>query len=252
MTYHSIYGNTFKLPNPNTIINVPDYFFKILIKINKNKGIKRSKILNHSHNKINNNNLQSDENIINDLLIKNYDLKLNKNNDLLYKRENSAFNILKIRKSKKIEEEENDELINGKMDMWNLTKELFNQTDITEKSKIHNMKAFSLKNIKNRTFYGGNNKKNNYEIEQPHKWIISNWPNLSKQKKLNNNIEKESEKYFKENYVNLRNFLGHLYYMKKKYKSDKIIPKNLIINDSRNNSVKYNSGSFKEQVNNLI
>mgnify|MGYP002626449802 CR=1 FL=1 len=256
MTYNSIYGNTFKLPNPNNLINVPDFFFKLLLKIKNNKDIKGNNILNQSHNKIHNHNLQSDENLINNALIQKYDLMLNKNNDLLHKRKNSAFNILKLRKRKKIEEEDNDALNSGRNDVLNLAKDTFNETEITEKSKIHSIKTFSLKNIKNRSFYNNNsNKNNNYEYAQLHKKIRSNLPNVSKQTKISNNSQKGHEKNFKENYVNLRNFIGHLYYMKKKYKTDKTISKNsknLILSNSRNTSIKYNSDSFKEQVNNLI
>ena len=259
MTYNSIYGNTFKLPNPNNLMNVPDYFFKLLLKVKKNKEIKANSILNHTHNKNHTNNLQSNEKILTNALIKKYDLMLNNKKDLLRKRKNSAYNILKLRKHKKIDEEDNDVLMSGRKEVLNLAKDAFNETDITEKSKINSIKTFSLKNMKNKSFYNNNsNKKNNNEFDQllqRNLSNLSNLPNVSKQKKVSINNQKKEDKNIKENYVNLRNFLGHLYYMKKKYKTDKTISKNtknLILNNSRNISGSYNSDSFKEYVNNLI
>ena len=60
------------------------------------------------------------------------------------------------------------------------------------------------------------------------------------------------DKNFKENYANLRNFLGHLFYMKKKYKLNKTIPDNLMLGNSKNNGASSKNDDFKEQVNNLI
>ena len=74
MTYNSIYGNTFKLQSQNNLINIPDFFLKLMIKIKKSGEKKKKIVLNRSLNKHENNNLQSDENIKNNAFIKKYDL----------------------------------------------------------------------------------------------------------------------------------------------------------------------------------
>ena len=246
MSYNSIYGNTFKLQGQNNILNIPDFFFKLMVRIKKTGDKKKKILLNQSQNKRENNNLQSDENIKNNALIKKYDLIPNKKTEVLYKRKNSAFNILKLRKHKKISEDDKDELIVSKKE------EKSKEINITEKSKISDMKTLSQKNFRNKSFYG-HIPKNNIDINHSgyNKNLVANIPNLARsQKKFNNKLE--YEKKFKENYANLRNFLGHLYYMKNKYKLNKTLPQNLILGNSKNNGSSSSKDDFKEQVNNLI
>ena len=248
MSYNSIYGNTFKLQGQNNILNIPDFFFKLMVRIKKTGDKKKKILLNRSQNKRENNNLQSDENIKNNALIKKYDLIPNKKTEVLYKRKNSAFNILKLRKHKKINEDDKDELIVSKKE--ERSKEI--EINITEKSKISDMKTLSQKNFRNKSFYG-HIPKNNIDINHSgyNKNLVANIPNLARsQKKFNNKLE--YEKKFKENYANLRNFLGHLYYMKNKYKLNKTLPQNLILGNSKNNGSSSSKDDFKEQVNNLI
>ena len=78
MSYNSIYGNTFKLQGQNNILNIPDFFFKLMVRIKKTGDKKKKILLNRSQNKRENNNLQSDENIKNNALIKKYDQIHNK------------------------------------------------------------------------------------------------------------------------------------------------------------------------------
>ena len=247
MSYNSIYGNTFKLPGQNNLLNIPDFFFKLMVRIQKSEDKKKKILLNRSQNKREiNSNLQSDENIKNNALIKKYDLIPNKKSQVLYKRKNSAFNILKLRKRKKINEDDKDELIVSKKE------EKSKEINITEKSKISDMKTLTQKNFRNKSFYGHvphNNYDINYSLQK--KNLASNIPNLAKQQKIFNN-KLEYEKKFKENYANLRNFLGHLYFMKNKYRLNKTLTQNLILGNSNYNGGSSNNDDFKEQVNNLF
>ena len=210
---------------------------------NRRTWLSLQNIYNRNQNKLNINNLQSYENNLQNVTKKNYDLIFNQKKRKIHERKNSAFNILKSRRYKKIEGDDEDELINNK------NKEKFNETDILDKKKINDIKSNSQKNLKNKSFYYP---KNNFEIDKINKKDnLTNFPNLSHSpKKIINNL-KEYDKNYKENYFNLRNFLGHLYYMNKKYKLTQNIPHNLILGSS-----KYASGSssdsFKDQVNNLI
>ena len=243
MTYNSIYGNTFKIQNQNNLVKVPDFFMKLLNKVKNSSESREKNIYNRNQNKLNINNLQSYENNLQNVTKKNYDLIFNQKKRKIHERKNSAFNILKSRRYKKIEGDDEDELINNK------NKEKFNETDILDKKKINDIKSNSQKNLKNKSFYYP---KNNFEIDKINKKDnLTNFPNLSHSpKKIINNL-KEYDKNYKENYFNLRNFLGYLYYMNKKYKLTQNIPHNLILGSS-----KYPSGSssdsFKDQVNNLI
>ena len=246
MTYNSIYGNTFKLQSQNNLINIPDFFLKLMIKIKKSGEKKKKIVLNRSLNKHENNNLQSDENIKNNAFIKKYDLIPTKKKEIVQKRKNSAFNIFKLRKRKVINEEGNNELLPNKKE------EKSKELDITEKNKINGIKILPQKNLKNKS-YLGLNPHNNYEMDflKYKKNLVSDIPDLSKSRKKINN-KHGYEKKFMENYANLRNFLGHLYYMKNKYKLNKTLPQNLMLGNSKDNIGISKNDEFKEQVNNLI
>ena len=246
MTYNSIYGNTFKLQSQNNLINIPDFFIKLMFKI-QNTGVKKRKIiLNKSINKREmNSNLKSDENQRNKEFIKKYDLIPNKKKESLGKRKNSAFNIFKLRKRKVIKEDDKNELL------INRREQKSTEIRVTDKNRINDMKYSSQKILKNKSFYSINGKKN-YEVNYlgHQKNLIADVPNLSKsRKKIATKFD--YEKKFRENYANLRNFLGHLYYMKNKYKLNKTLQQNLILDNSKNNGPSKNE-EFKEQVNNLI
>ena len=250
MLYNSIYGNTFKLNGQNNLINIPDFFFKIYSKINNNKEKKEKLKLNKSHNRANADIIQSEEN----LLIKKYDVIIDNKKDLMLKRKNSACNILKLRKHRKIEKDDYYEITNKK-DNINKEKENNNETDATDRNRNKEMKLLSQKSFKNKSFLASNvkNQKCDFGLQKIHKKnLISDFPNLSKSKKKFINNTNEYDKNFKENYANLRNFLGHLFYMKKKYKLNKTIPDNLMLGNSKNNGASSKNDDFKEQVNNLI
>jgi len=250
MLYNSIYGNTFKLNGQNNLINIPDFFFKIYSKINNNKGNKENLKLNKSHNRANADIIQSEEN----LLIKKYDVIIDNKKDLMLKRKNSACNILKLRKHRKIEKDDYYEITNKK-DNINKEKENNNETDATDRNRNKEMKLLSQKSFKNKSFLSSNvkNQKCDFGLQKIHKKnLICDFPNLSKSKKKFINNTNEYDKNFKENYANLRNFLGHLFYMKKKYKLNKTIPDNLMLGNSKNNGASSKNDDFKEQVNNLI
>ena len=250
MTCNSIYGNTFKIKNQNNLVKVPDFFLKLFNKAKNGRESNSKMILNRSHNKydINKvNNLQSYENNIKNITKKKYDINLCKKNELFRKRKNSAFNLLKFRKNKIIEDQDNEvELINNK------NQEKINETDVTEKNKNNGIKYKSQSNIKNKSFYF-HNSQINYELDNINKKNnLTNFPFLSNSpKKIYNNM-KEFENNYKESFLNIRNFLGHLNYMNKKYKLNQNIPQNLILSSSKYTTGNSSSDSFKEQVNSLI
>ena len=248
MTCNSIYGNAFKIQKQNNLMKVPDFFLKLFNKAKNGREASGKIIINRSHNKydINKlNNLQSYENNIKNITKKKYGINLSKKSELFRKRKNSAFNILKFRNNKKIEEDDEDELINNK------NHEIINETDIIEKKKINDIKYKSQNNIKNKSLYF-HNSKINYELDKLNKRSnLTNFPSLTNTPKKINNI-KEYEKNYKDNYLNIRNFLGHLNYMNKKYKLNHNIPQNLILGNSKYATGITSSDSFKEQVNNLI
>ena len=253
MNYNSIYGNTFKLQSNNNIMNLPDFFYKLII--NSKKAKEKIKIT-HSQNKGEKshelNRIESDENIKNNKLFikKKYDLILDKKNDFL-KRKNSALNLLKFRNNRIMKEEDTVELKN-KREVLKRQNEKIDNIDIIKKSKINdNIKILLQKSIKNQKF-SIQNKNSKLNIENLiKKKISSNFPNLSKShKKINN--KQDYEINVNENYANLTKFLGHLYYMQRKYKSNKDITQNLILSNSKNGSSGKSMDGFKEQVNNLI
>ena len=146
---------------------------------------------------------------------KKYDLILDKKNDFL-KRKNSALNLLKFRNNRIMKEEDTVELKNKK-EVLKRQNEKIDNIDIIKKSKINdNIKILLQKSIKNQKF-SIQNKNSKLNIENLiKKKISSNFPNLSKShKKINN--KQDYEINVKENYANLTKFLGHLYYMQRKY-----------------------------------
>ena len=256
MNYNSIYGNTFKLQSNNNIMNLPDFFYKLIINSKKAKEKEKKIKITHSQYKGEKshelNRIESDENIKNNKLFikKKYDLILDKKNDFL-KRKNSALNLLKFRNNRIMKEEDTVELKN-KREVLKRQNEKIDNIDIIKKSKINdNIKILLQKSIKNQKF-SIQNKNSKLKIENLiKKKISSNFPNLSKShKKINN--KQDYEINVKENYANLTKFLGHLYYMQRKYKSNKDITQNLILSNSKNGSSGKSMDGFKEQVNNLI
>ena len=78
MTYNSIYSNIFKLQNQNNLINIPEFFLKLIVRMKKTSDKKSRMILSKSPNKQMNKNVDSVGNSKNNTLIKKYDLILNK------------------------------------------------------------------------------------------------------------------------------------------------------------------------------
>jgi hypothetical protein len=105
--------------------------------------------------------------------------------------------------------------------------------------------------IKNHTNYNMNG--NNNFTSKNHK--VSNFPKLAKTKKLKIS-EKDKEKYqkkFKDNYSKLRNFLNHLFFMRKKLNIQNNIPPNLSLGNTKANSLSNSRSSFfKVQIKELM
>ena len=78
MTYNSIYSNIFKLQNQNNLMNIPEFFLKLIVRMKKTGAKKTKMILSRSQNKKEIRNVDSVGNSKNNTLIKKYDLILNK------------------------------------------------------------------------------------------------------------------------------------------------------------------------------
>ena len=101
MTYNSIYSNIFKLQNQNNLMNIPEFFLKLIVRMKKTGAKKTKMILSRSQNKKEIRNVDSVGNSKNNTLIKKYDLILNKKNEIIDKRKSSAFRIIKLKRPDK-------------------------------------------------------------------------------------------------------------------------------------------------------
>ena len=239
MTYNSIYSNIFKLQNQNNLMNIPEFFLKLIVRMKKTGAKKTKMILSRSQNKKEIRNVDSVGNSKNNTLIKKYDLILNKKNEIIDKRKSSAFRIIKLKRPDK-KPKSKIEFLTAKK------KEKSAESILTAKMKINNAKNFSQQIYKNQSFnsmIGKNNYDQEYLIHK--KNLDSNIPQLIKQEKKKEFEQKIKENY--ENYVNLRNYLGHLYYMNNKYNMNQTLPHSLFLG-----SFKRKLDSIKKQVFNLL
>ena len=246
MTYNSIYGNLFKMSKNDNMFNVnqltkknlPDFFLKLLVKSksqkekelsyhnifdnkinNKNNNIK---IKTTNLNKINNNDSNS---INNNIFIKKGEFfsKKSININTFTKRKFIESSSLNIRKKRKIKNEERQhDLFKEKEKESKLQKENIENKDNTY-NNFNFHKNLTKSNIS--TYINANNK------------TKSKFPNISKSKRiLKNNDKQRYQKKFKENYAKLRNFLNHLYFIKKKYKLYNSLSPNLVLNNSKSDN----------------
>ena len=244
MTYNSIYSNIFKLQNQNNLMNIPEFFLKLIVRMKKTGAKKTKMILSRSQNKKEIRNVDSVGNSKNNTLIKKYDLILNKKNEIIDKRKSSAFRIIKLKRPDK-KPKSKIEFLTAKK------KEKSAESILTAKMKINNAKNFSQQIYKNQSF-NSMIVKNNYEQEYliHKKNLDSNIPQLIKQEKKKEFEQKIKENY--ENYVNLRNYLGHLYYMNNKYNMNQTLPHSLFLGSFKRKLDSINKDAFKKQVFNLL
>ena len=244
MTYNSIYSNIFKLQNQNNVMNIPEFFLKLIVRMKKTGAKKTKMILSRSQNKKEIRNVDSVGNSKNNTLIKKYDLILNKKNEIIDKRKSSAFRIIKLKRPDK-KPKSKIEFLTAKK------KEKSAENILTAKMKINNAKNFSQQIYKNQSF-NSMIVKNNYEQEYliHKKNLDSNIPQLIKQEKKKEFEQKIKENY--ENYVNLRNYLGHLYYMNNKYNMNQTLPHSLFLGSFKRKLDSINKDAFKKQVFNLL
>ena len=244
MTYNSIYSNIFKLQNQNNLMNIPEFFLKLIVRMKKTGAKKTKMILSRSQNKKEIRNVDSVGNSKNNTLIKKYDLILNKKNEIIDKRKSSAFRIIKLKRPDK-KPKSKIEFLTAKK------KEKSAESILTAKMKINNAKNFSQQIYKNQSF-NSMIVKNNYVQEYliHKKNLDSNIPQLIKQEKKKEFEQKIKENY--ENYVNLRNYLGHLYYMNNKYNMNQTLPHSLFLGSFKRKLDSINKDAFKKQVFNLL
>ena len=244
MTYNSIYSNIFKLQNQNNLMNIPEFFLKLIVRMKKTGAKKTKMILSRSQNKKEIRNVDSVGNSKNNTLIKKYDLILNKKNEIIDKRKSSAFRIIKLKRPDK-KPKSKIEFLTAKK------KEKSAENILTAKMKINNAKNFSQQIYKNQSF-NSMIVKNNYDQEYliHKKNLDSNIPQLIKQEKKKEFEQKIKENY--ENYVNLRNYLGHLYYMNNKYNMNQTLPHSLFLGSFKRKLDSINKDAFKKQVFNLL
>ena len=244
MTYNSIYSNIFKLQNQNNLMNIPEFFLKLIVRMKKSGAKKTKMILSRSQNKKEIRNVDSVGNSKNNTLIKKYDLILNKKNEIIDKRKSSAFRIIKLKRPDK-KPKSKIEFLTAKK------KEKSAENILTAKMKINNAKNFSQQIYKNQSF-NSMIVKNNYDQEYliHKKNLDSNIPQLIKQEKKKEFEQKIKENY--ENYVNLRNYLGHLYYMNNKYNMNQTLPHSLFLGSFKRKLDSINKDAFKKQVFNLL
>ena len=244
MIYNSIYSNIFKLQNQNNLMNIPEFFLKLIVRMKKTGAKKTKMILSRSQNKKEIRNVDSVGNSKNNTLIKKYDLILNKKNEIIDKRKSSAFRIIKLKRPDKKPKSKLEFLTAKK-------KEKSAENILTAKMKINNAKNFSQQIYKNQSF-NSMIVKNNYDQEYliHKKNLDSNIPQLIKQEKKKEFEQKIKENY--ENYVNLRNYLGHLYYMNNKYNMNQTLPHSLFLGSFKRKLDSINKDAFKKQVFNLL
>ena len=180
MTYNSIYSNIFKLQNQNNLMNIPEFFLKLIVRMKKTGAKKTKMILSRSQNKKEIRNVDSVGNSKNNTLIKKYDLILNKKNEIIDKRKSSAFRIIKLKRPDK-KPKSKIEFLTAKK------KEKSAESILTAKMKINNAKNFSQQIYKNQSF-NSMIVKNNYDQEYliHKKNLDSNIPQLIKQEKKRN------------------------------------------------------------------
>ena len=249
MNFNSIYGSLFKASPKDNIFNLehltkknfPDFFIKLLSKSKNHKqGLNDIKNNNNTHLIIkeqNKNKSEANNFIINTKLIKS-------NSDFFQRKKINELSKRKLSESSLINKRENRSKNDGYLELTkkDLIKEKDN--DIFENINFNNNKNISkfksqFNNNINKSI--GNRKK------------ISDFPNLKSRKPFKFNDKQRYQKKFKENYSKLRNFLNHLYFIKKKYKLYNTLSPNLILSNTKDNvSPDSKVNSFKEQVNDLI
>ena len=246
MTYNSIYSNIFKLQNQNNLINIPEFFLKLIVRLKKTSDKKSRMILSKSPNKQMNKNVDSVGNSKNNTLIKKYDLILNKKNEYIDNRNSSAFRIIKLKKAQK-KANTRFEFLSTKR------KEKSTENVLTAKMKIDNVKNLPNNNYNNQSF-NTINPKNNYDVEyliQKEKEKLETIiPQLIKQQNKIENEQKIKENYA--NYVKIKNSLGHLYYTNNKYNMNRTLNQNLFLGSYKRKLDSINKDAFKKQVFNLL
>ena len=283
MIFSSVYGSLLKASpqNNNNYINhkkleknhLPDFFIKL---INKSKSQKEkenySNQINNSNNynksiklkKINNtlniNNYLNNgicDNINN--IIKNSDINAKKNDyfkrmrmNQFQKRKNSESLILDIRRNRIIKNDDYQNEYFVKKERERFKKKEKEKERYFTKDNSNNLNIIN-KHIRNNSI--SNISHNNINNISPRNKSKTKFISLSKWKRtLKINISKKRyQKNFKENYSKLRNFLNHLYFMKKKYKLNNTVVQNLIFNNNKTNIFPViKTNLMNEQFNDLL
>jgi hypothetical protein len=278
MIFNSVYGSLIKISpkNNNNYINhknleknnLPDFFVKI---INKSQNQKeKEQYYNRNNNNINNksiklkkiNNTIDINNYINNgiydninNIIKNSDInaKINdyfKRNKMsqFQKRKNSESFILDIRRNRIIK---NDDYQNE----YFIEKE---RQRFKKKEKERYFTKDNSNNIKNINKHIRNNSISNISHNNnnsPRNKSKTKFISLSKSKRaLKINVNKKLyQKNFNENYSKLRNFLNHLYFMRKKYKLNNSVTPNLIFSNNKTDLFPViKTNLMNEQFNDLL
>ena len=259
MTFNSKYGTLFKVPSNDSIFNLnhlskknlPEFFLKLISKTKRQKENKNEIKINNDNNtsknndnkknkaKISNNNKISLRNK-NNIFIKNEEIYQKKKNNLGLKGKLSESYLLNERKEKV---KKNNDFFKQKENEWKKKKE--NDRDNNENKNLVKLKPKINDSNKN------NVNNDNFSLKSRR---VSKFPNLSKTKRLiKSNDKQRYQKKFKENYAKLRNFLNHLYFIKKKYKLYNTLSPNLILSNTKNNfSQDLKANNLKEQVSDLI
>ena len=264
MTFNSIYGTLFRVPSNDNILNLnhlskknlPEFFLKLISKSKRQKE-NPNEIKNNNNNNstkkydnkknlkksdkfnINNKSITNNNSINNNILTKKEDIFHRKKFNLITKRNLSESYLLNKRKDNV---KDND---------------FFKQKEKEWKKKKENDNADSNQNknlVKLKPQINNTNKNNINDNINPKSKRSSKFPNLTKTKRPTKSNDKQRyQKKFKENYAKLRNFLNHLYFIKKKYKLYNTLSPNLILSNTKNNfSQDLKTNNLKEQVSDLM
>ena len=229
---------------------------------NYNSTNNLSKIMNHFYNSNyfnynNNSNLKKD------------DIYQRKKIEIKSKRKYSESSIINIRKNKIKKEDDycyidyfhdNENKIKKKKEKDIDKDKDKDNTDINNSNNPKNLKKYKSQfnntnnNINNMNNTNNTNTNYNVSFFSPVNKKLAKFPHLSKLRKpLKLNDKQRYQKKFKENYAKLRNFLNHLYFMRKKYKFHNALSPNLILSNSKTGGYSnLKANNFREQLNELM
>ena len=280
MIINSVYGSLLKVSpqNNNNNINsknleknnLPDFFVKL---INKSKSQKEKE---HYYNQINNYNNKNNKlkkinntikinNYINNgiydninNIIKNSDINAKKNDYFkrnkigqLQKRKNSESFILDIRRNRIIKNNDYQNEYFIEKERQRLQKKEKEKERYFTKDNSYNQNGVK-KHIRNNSISNINHKNNNFSPRNKSKTKFISLFKSRRTLKINVN-KKRYQKNFNENYSKLRNFLNHLYFMRKKYKLNNTVAQNLIFSNNKNDLFPIiKTNLMNEQFNDLL